>query len=239
MAGGNARPGAAFFDVDETLVRAKSMFSFLRFHLARRGEPDGTYDRLTAGLHRDAARGVPRAEINRSYYRLYAGEHRAGLAETGRAWFDALLAGGDVFLDETVARLERHKERGEFVVLLSGSFFACLDPVRARLGADWAIGTRPVVRAGVLTGEVVTPMIGDAKGRAARAVAAVRGLDPAACTAYGDHATDAELLAFAGKAVVIGDDPVLAEHAARLGWERLATAPAAAPAPEPAASGIR
>ncbi|MGW6565997.1 HAD family hydrolase [Streptomyces sp. NPDC054975] len=229
---GRAGGAAAFFDVDETLVRVKSMFSFLRFHLARRGEPDGTFERLTAGLHRDAARGVPREEINRRYYRLYAGERQTDLAEAGRAWFDALLTNGDVFLPETVDRLERHRKHGEFVVLLSGSFRVCLDPIAAHVGADWAIGTRPVVRGGVLTGEVVTPMIGAAKGRAARAVAAVRGLDAAECTAYGDHRSDADLLAFAGKAVVVGDDPVLVEHAGRLGWERLTPAPArSAPAP--------
>ncbi|MCP3821644.1 HAD-IB family hydrolase [Streptomyces sp. A3M-1-3] len=216
---------AAFFDVDETLITVKSMFSFLRFHLARRGEPEETYERLTAPLHRDAAGDVPRREVNRRYYRLYAGESAAGLAEAGRAWFDEQLALGGLFIEEPLERLRRHRAEGDFVVLLSGSFSACLDPVAWHTGAHWAIGTRPVVRRGALTGEVVTPMIGAAKGRAAHAVAAVRGLDLAASTAYADHHSDLELLTAVGTPVVVGDDAALTEHAARAGWERLTPVP--------------
>lgn len=213
--------GAAFFDVDETLIRAKSMFSFLRFHLARRGEPEGTYDRLTAPLHRGAAAGVPRQEINRRYYRLYEGESAAALADAGRAWFDEQCTLGGLFIEETVSRLQLHRATGDFVVLLSGSFAACLDPVAEHVGADWAIGTRPTIRRGTFTGEVVTPMIGAAKGRAAHAVAGVRGLGLAASTAYADHSSDLDLLTAVGTAVVVGDDPVLTDQAVRRGWERL------------------
>ncbi len=217
-----AGSSAAFFDVDETLIRTKSMFSFFRFHLARRGEPDGTYERLIGPLHDAAAQGTPRTEINRRYYRLYAGQKAAELADAGRAWFNEQLASGDIFIPETAARLTRHRERGDFVVLLSGSFAACLDPIAEHVGAHWTIGTRPVVRDGVLTGEVVTPMIGAAKGRAVHAVAAVRELDRAASTAYGDHHSDLDLLTAVGRPVVVGDDPVLIDHARRAGWERLA-----------------
>lgn len=40
------------------------------------GSGPGTYERLTATLHRAAADGHPRAEVNRRYYRLYAGRAR-------------------------------------------------------------------------------------------------------------------------------------------------------------------
>lgn len=64
-------------------------------------------------------------------------------------------------------------------------------------------------------------MIGSVKGRAARATAAVRGFDLAECSAYGDHSSDLELLASVGRPVVVGEDPVLADHAARAGWQRI------------------
>lgn len=211
---------AAFFDVDETLVGFKSMFRFLAFHLDRRGESPDTYARLTGELHRAAARGTPRTEINRRYYRLFAGESAEALAESGRAWFATELEGAP-FLPGPTARFAGHLERGDFTVLVSGSFFACLDPVAEHLGAHWAFGTRPVIRRGALTGEVVTPMIGAAKGATARAVAAVRGLDRSQCTAYGDHASDLDLLASVGHPVVVGDDPVLSAHALLAGWEQI------------------
>ncbi|MFE4513143.1 HAD family hydrolase [Kitasatospora sp. NPDC056783] len=230
---------AAFFDVDETLIGVKSMFRFLEFHLRRQGEPAGTYRGLTAELRAQAAAGVPRHEINRRYYRLYAGQKADLLRESGREWFAAEMAEG-LFVPETVEALDLHRAAGETVLLLSGSFFACLEPIATYLGVRGAIGTRPVVREGRLTGEVVTPMIGATKAAAARAAAAVLGLDLAASTGYGDHISDLDLLRTVGRAVVVGDDPELAEHAARSGWSRLPGArppadrePSRGPAGEP------
>ena len=214
------RKGAAFFDVDETLIDVKSMFSFLRFHLRRRGEAEGAYEAAAGALHSAAARGANRQSVNRAYYRLFAGEDAGALAAAGEEWFAQELQRG-LFVPEIMAELLVHRAAGDFVVLVSGSFFACLDPIAEHVGADWAFGTRPVVRDGKLTGEVVTPMIGAAKGRVASATAAVRGLDLAASSAYGDHISDLDLLRTVGRPVVVGDDPLLAAHAETYGWRRL------------------
>ncbi|MEV8092997.1 HAD-IB family hydrolase [Kitasatospora sp. NPDC085879] len=217
-------PGtAAFFDVDETLVRVKSMFHFLEFYLHRRGEPEGTFRRLTADLRAAAAAGTPRQVVNRSYYRLYTGESAERLAAAGEAWFERYVE-QDLFVAETVEAAARHREAGDTLVLVSGSFFPCLDPIAAQLRADWTFGTRPVVRGGRLTGEVVVPVIGAVKGRVASAVAGVRGLDLAHCSAYGDHSSDIPLLAAVGRPVAVGDDPVLTAHAELAGWRRLVPA---------------
>ncbi|GAA1105493.1 HAD-IB family hydrolase [Kitasatospora arboriphila] len=214
---------AAFFDVDETLVRVKSMFHFLEFYLRRRGEPEGTFARLTADLRAAAAAGTPRQVVNRAYYRLYAGESAERLAAAGEAWFERAVE-DDLFVPETVTAAERHRAAGDALVLVSGSFFACLDPIAAQLRADWTVGTRPVVRGGRLTGEVVVPVIGAVKGRVASAVAGVRGVDLARCAAYGDHSSDIPLLAAVGRPVAVGDDPVLTAHAELAGWQRLVPA---------------
>ncbi|RMI30482.1 HAD family hydrolase [Streptomyces triticirhizae] len=221
----------AFCDVDETLIRVKSMFRFLEFYLARRGEPAATYERLMTGFRADAAGGVPRQEINRAYYRLYAGEDARRLAAAGRDWFAAECERGGFWVSATRRALAGHVAAGEPVVLVSGSFSACLDPVAEAVGATWAIGTRPVVRCGTLTGEVLVPVIGATKARVAHHAATVRGADLAACTAYGDHASDLDLLTAVGDPVVVGADPVLDSHASRLGWRRLPSDHAPAPAP--------
>jgi HAD superfamily hydrolase (TIGR01490 family) len=117
--------------------------------------------------------------------------------------------------------LQDHGAAGETILLVSGSFFACLDPIAEATGADRAYGTRPVIRRGRLTGEVLAPLIGPAKGRVAHAAAALRGADLAASTAYGDHISDLDLLSAVGHPVVVGDDPGLTAHARREGWRRL------------------
>lgn len=211
-----------FSDVDETLIKVKSMFRFLSFYLERRGEPPATYERLTGELRQAARSGAPRAEINRRYYRLYAGEEAATLAAAGRDWFAAENESpGGLFHDGVRQALAAHAARGETVLLISGSFFACLDPIAEATGADRAFGSRPVIRDGRLTGEVLFSLIGPAKGRLARAAAALRGADLADCTAYGDHISDLDLLSAVGHPVVVGDDPELTEHARRAAWRRM------------------
>ncbi|WP_052851211.1 HAD family hydrolase [Streptomyces avicenniae] len=222
----NTTAAVAFSDVDETLIRLKSMFSFLEFHLARRGEPAGTFERLTAEIRRGADSGVPRHEINRRYYRFFTDESAAGLAASGRAWYARETARG-LYVPEVRRALAAHRAAGDTLVLVSGSFFACLDPIAEETGADRAFGTRPVIRRGHLTGEVLVPMIGAAKGRAARVTLALRGADPDASTAYGDHISDLDLLRAVGRPVVVGSDPHLGAHAERAGWRRLPLDPTA------------
>ncbi|GAB2882687.1 HAD family hydrolase [Streptomyces mayteni] len=209
-----------FSDVDETVIRTKSMFRFLEFYLASRGEPAGTYERLVGEIRRGADSGVPRHEINRRYYRFYAGEEADRLAAVGKDWFAHETERG-LFVPETRRALDAHAAAGEPIVLVSGSFFACLDPIAEETGATWAIGTRPVIRRGRLTGEVLVPMIGAAKGRVAHVAAAVRGADLAECAAYGDHISDLDLLSAVGHPVVVGTDPGLNAHAEKAGWRRL------------------
>lgn len=211
----------AFFDVDETLIDVKSMFDFQRHYLQTIGAAPEVYAQLVAGYQRAAGEGVPREEINRSYYRSYAGHDVSTVLDAGRSWFATVVERG-LFLDEPLARLASHRKAGTPVVLISGSFFACLDPIAEAVGATWAIGTRPVVREGLFTGEVLAPMIGRRKARAASAVAGIRAVPLSDCAAYGDHASDLDLLLGVGQPTVVGDDPVLAERARREGWPRLA-----------------
>ncbi|MEU9446893.1 HAD-IB family hydrolase [Streptomyces sp. NPDC048304] len=216
---------AVFSDVDETLIRVKSMFRFLRFHLRSRGEPEDTYQRLAGELQAAALRGAPRSEINRRYYGLYRGESARRLAESGRRWYLAEWRDDPdgLFVPQVEDELRRLRKEGRLLVLVSGSFFACLDPVAEDIGADHVLATRPVIRRGELTGEVLVPMIGAAKGRAVRAAGVVAGVDLTRSSAYGDHISDVPMLEAVGCPVVVGDDGELAAHARRNGWARLLT----------------
>ncbi len=146
----------------------------------------------------------------------------AELADQGEQWFERQLADDGFFHPPGVQALRRHLAAGDQVVLVSGSFFPCLDPIARHLGAQEALGTPQLVADGRLTGEVSHPMIGAAKGTAVRAWARTHGLDPDHCSAYGDHATDLELLRAVGHPVAVGDDPVLLAEVARSGGGRLA-----------------
>jgi len=224
---------AAFFDVDETLVNTKSMFHFLRFWMARQGDDGSGYDAVMAGVHRAAASGVHRSEINRAYYRRFAGVPYEALLEAGREWWREYRRGSDAVVVPAWAAATRHRKAGHLVVLVSGSFRGCLEPLAEDLGAHRILCSEPLVDAGGrLTGEVARPMIGSFKADAVRETVAELGLAAADCSCYGDHSSDLDMLGVVGNPVVVGGDRVLLEHAQRLDWPVLPATPGRLPSPD-------
>ncbi|GAA4785965.1 HAD-IB family hydrolase [Streptomyces ziwulingensis] len=215
-----ATRAAAFFDVDGTLVDTTTMFDFLAHHLDVRGRSE-EYPVFRSRLGDMARSGADRARRCTAYYEMYAGVPVSALAEEGAEWFARRTGRPGFFVQPALAACRSHAAAGDLVVLVSGSFPACLDPVAEHLGADVLLCSRPEVRAGLLTGAIGTPMIGAAKADAVRRLAGRRGLDLERSHAYGDHISDVPYMELVGHPVVVGDDSELAGHAARHGWRRL------------------
>lgn len=205
----------AFFDVDETLIKVKSMFAFLADYL----DP-ADYRRAEGRLKALAAAGVPRESTNREYYRLFAGHDVSEISRRGRAWFEREAP--DLFRAEVLDRLRDYQRGGAAVVLVSGSFPACLDPIAEYVGADRVLCSRPEVEDGRYTGELRVPVIGEGKAAAVRDTMAEFGVEPGQCAAFGDHVSDVPMLDAVGTRFVVGDDPALHSYLSRPGWFRLA-----------------
>ncbi|WP_327659678.1 MULTISPECIES: HAD family hydrolase [unclassified Streptomyces] len=201
----------AFFDVDETLLTVKSMFRFLRFHLRARGLPDTAYEEAAQTLRRRSAAGVPRAQTNREYYRLYAGQSLTDVFAQGRAWFAEELERG-ILHAPGVTQLQTHQDDGAHIVLVSGSFAPALQPAARLLGADQLICSTPEVSRGKYTGRLARPLIAEEKGRAVQRLLAELDVPAEQAAAYGDHASDLPMLAAAGLPGCVGDDPDLVAH---------------------------
>jgi HAD superfamily hydrolase (TIGR01490 family) len=212
----------AFFDVDETLIKVKSMFSFLERLLAEQGFDPEERAYVVGRFHRLASSGASRSEVNRAYYRSFRGYSRTWLLEAGREWFLEATTRTELFNAPVLQELEAHRRNGAHVVLVSGSFEACLTPVAERVGAARSLCTTPSKRGDVYTGEVGTPMIGEQKRTAAGDLLAEMGVPAAEAIAYGDHLSDAPLLEAAGHAVVVGDDAEMVQLATERGWRVLA-----------------
>lgn len=211
----------AFFDVDETLITVKSMASFLAFYWDRAGEDRDRFLRARDEHLRNQAAGMSRSRLNRAFYRHFRGASGTELNQAGREWFAVQQAEGGLFHQPAVDALRGHRRAGDLVVLVSGSFLPCLAPIAAALHADVVLCTTAEERDGVLTGEVGPPVIGPRKADLARQVMSDHRAHPRDCHAYGDHASDADLLRAVGHPVVVGDDPVLNSIARHEGWARL------------------
>lgn len=229
----------AFFDVDETVIRVKSMFEFLRYWLAVNGDDGSAYRAANSELRSMADSGVHRTHINRAYYGHFAGAAVGDVRRAGARWYAEYRDRPDAFVTAALRAIDEHRRAGAAVVLVSGSFRPVLEPLADDLGADAILCTEPEVgEDGRYTGRVERPMIGDGKARAVADHIAALGIAAGRCAAYADHASDLDMLHVVGRPTVVGDDPVLRDHAAREGWPVLprTTGPRTPPVPaaEPA-----
>ncbi|MFJ4920591.1 HAD family hydrolase [Streptomyces sp. NPDC088725] len=198
-----------FTDVDETLIRCKSPFDFLRYYHEGRDGPAGARraEAWTADLTARIAAGLPREKANRAYHRLWRGTPVAETTAWARRWFDERGTAPDFFVDTTLRDLRAHREAGAAVSLVSGSFPPLLHLIAEAVGAAHVLCAVLERCGGTWTGEIIgEPMIGAEKARQIRRLLASRpDVDPADCFAYGDHASDLPMLLEVGHPVVVGD----------------------------------
>lgn len=103
------------------------------------------------------------------------------------------------------------KAQGGHAALVSGGFTAFTARVAAALGFDEDQANILVMSNGVLTGEVVRPILGKAaKVQALQDITSRLGLLPADVLAVGDGANDLGMLAAAGTGVALHAKPVVA-----------------------------
>jgi len=211
---------AAFFDVDNTVVRGASAFH-LAVGLYRRGffRP---WDLVRFAGHQLRYRvlGENRRQIDK-----LRGEALAIIR--GHSVAEVTAIAEDVY-DEvlhlrlypgTRALIDAHVAAGDEVWFVTASPMEIAGLLARRLGTTGALGTVAEQVDGYYTGRLVGDMLhGEAKARAVRELAARTGLDLARCSAYGDSTNDLPLLSAVGNPCAINPDRRLRRQARRLGW---------------------
>jgi HAD superfamily hydrolase (TIGR01490 family) len=212
-------PGAAFFDLDRTLIRRSSVLA-----LAPHFRAHGVIGRLQ--LVKSALwqilfvlRGASADVVRRS-----AEDGMTLLAGFPVVKMQALV--GDAM--ETVLRplvyaeplnlVEQHRARGERVYVVSATLQEIVQHIADDLGFDGAIGSTCEIVDGVYTGRVLRAAHGEGKAEALRALAADEGLDLAASTAYSDSHTDLPFLEAVGHPVAANPDRALRRAAEERDW---------------------
>lgn len=210
----------AVFDVDETLIRCKSMFSFLAFALIERdGAARGrrTYEKIREELQ-VARRDLARNEVNRLFYSHFAGWDLPQLEAQAGRWFAQARSAADFYYAETCARLRRHREAGHTTILLSGSAHFIIAPIATDLGADEVLAINLKRRPdGTTSGQIDgVQTIGEGKAQALRA-RLDRGTPAPLVYGYGDHESDLPFLRLCDHAYCVTvEDGAVPEWAAGL-----------------------
>ncbi len=224
-----ANASYAFFDVDETLIRTKSMFDFYRFFCTLRGA-----DRDLRAFENDFAEmrrlNWSREELNRAYYRYLAGISPDELSRTGARWWAEASARPGSSSARSLALLKTLRDDGITPVFVSGSFEEILDPIGRQLGIHRFLCAPMEIGPGrYYTGELGSPQtIGAGKARAIDAFLKAHGACVSQCWAVGDDLSDLPMLETVGRSVAVGTGTPLSRIARERGW--LVLEGAAAPA---------
>jgi HAD superfamily hydrolase (TIGR01490 family) len=214
-----ARPTAAFFDLDKTIIAKSSTLAFSREFQA-------------GGL-------ISRGAVLRSAYAQFVylvGGADHDQMEKMRQFMSQLCSGWDVetvkeivadtlhnivdpiVYDEAVSLIETHHLAGRDVIIVSTSGSEVVEPIGAMLGADKVIATRMDVKDGKYTGDIRFYAYAENKAKAIRDLSRKRGYDLDRCYAYSDSVTDVHMLEAVGHPYAVNPDKDLRRIARDRGW---------------------
>jgi HAD superfamily hydrolase (TIGR01490 family) len=213
-------PAAAFFDVDNTLIRGASAYHLVRELHRREFFSAGDIAFFARHLADYFLQGENKAQLGIVRDRaleIMRGRSVAEMIAIAEDVYEGVLA-SKVF-PGTRRLLEKHIESGHQVWLITASPQEIGRLLAHRLGATGAVGTVAEERDGFYTGRLAGPMMhGAAKAAVARQIAEREGFDLAHCWAYGDSVNDIPILDEVGNPCAINPEPRLRRHCAEVGW---------------------
>ncbi len=207
----------AFFDVDKTLLSVNSASLWVRRELAA-----GNLSRLQA-----LRAGFWVTLYHLGFARMDDVLNEAVATLKGRVEREVIehtLAFYRADVKHTIqpaarAAIQRHKERGDLVFLLTSSSNYLSAPLADELQIDGFLANRFVVDGGRFTGLAVQPLcFGAGKVQHAQVVAEKLKIKLKECSFYTDSASDLPMLEAVGVPVAVDPDPRLRRIARRRGW---------------------
>ncbi|MFC7386178.1 HAD family hydrolase [Sphaerisporangium rhizosphaerae] len=212
---------AAFFDVDNTMMRGASIYHFAR-GLASRGlftTKDLVMFALGQALFRVRGNENPEhiARAKETALAFVVGLKVDDVVRLGEEIYDEVMA--DRIWAGTRALAQSHLDNGQRVWLVTATPVELSRVIAQRLGLTGALGTVAETENGVYTGRLVGDLLhGPAKAEAVKALARREGLDLSRCTAYSDSANDLPLLRLVGHPIAVNPDSLLLEQARKNEW---------------------
>ncbi|WP_030163779.1 HAD family hydrolase [Spirillospora albida] len=212
---------AAFFDVDNTMMRGASIYYFARGLAARKLFTMRDLAGFAWGQAAFRLRGTENAEhigtAKEAALAFVAGQEVDGIVRLSEEIYDEVMA--DRIWSGTRTLALQHLDAGQQVWLVTATPVEVARTIAHRLGLTGALGTVAETRDGVYTGRLVGNLLhGPAKAEAVRALAAREGLDLARCSAYSDSMNDLPMLTAVGHPHAVNPDAGLRAHAKENGW---------------------
>ncbi len=213
--------GAAFFDLDKTLMAGSSGMVFARVANRKGFVPRGQLAKWGLDHLRYRLRGS-------------SDEQTTALLEVAKRIFaeiperDVERMGPEVLAGilpriypQMLDEIHRHQDDGRATFIVSAAGNDLVKTLAAVLGMEGGIGTRWAVGSdGKYTGEMDGPFVyGEGKVEAMQQFADRHDIDLGESWAYSDSASDLPMLRAVGHAVVVNPDGPLLEIAQQEGWQ--------------------
>lgn len=213
-----AAGGAAFFDLDRTLLAGASGEVFSdAMRLAGLVTRDVPGERLLYKVFNAIGETLPSMALARQAATLASGKSRATVVAAATEVAPRLVAMVQPFAEPIFAE---HRAAGRPLVLATTTPEDLVRPFAELLGLDDVVATRYAVDDHQhYTGDLDGPFVwSSGKLRAVRTWAEQRGVDLAESYAYSDSVYDSPLLAAVGHPVVVNPDPRMVFMAAARRW---------------------
>ena len=214
--------GAAFFDLDRTLIAGSTSFQFGRAAyragmVTRRDVARDTYENVVFRLRGSTDAGTD--AIRERVGKLLEGVHVRDLQRLS----PTVLAGVLPRLYPRMLELAyEHQDAGRPVFICTAAAQEMAELLAIVLTFDGAVGSVAEVIDGVYTGREGGPFnYREGKAQAIRELAEREEIDLAASYAYSDSESDLPMLRLVGHPVAVNPDKELARVARDEGWETL------------------
>jgi HAD superfamily hydrolase (TIGR01490 family) len=212
--------GAAFFDLDRTLISGSSAFAFGVAAWRNGLVPSGEFLKDAVGAVAFRHRGSNDDQVERVRARILG-------AVTGVRQADLVALNADLIprllsrvRPEAQRLIEMHRRAGRNTYIVSASPQELVEPLATAIGMTGGIGTISAIDdTGVYTGELAGPFVyGPGKVTAIREISEWEGYDLNMSYAYSDSASDLPMLDAVGHPVAVNPDGTLARVAHDHGW---------------------
>jgi HAD superfamily hydrolase (TIGR01490 family) len=211
--------GAAFFDLDKTLMEGSSALHFGRAAyraglVSRRQLASDAWANVRFRLHGSTDQGTD--ELRERILASIAGQRVVDLARMGPDVLTGILP---LIYREVLEEAYGHQDAGRRVFIVTAASQELAEVLASVLVLDGGIGMRSEVRDGVYTGKSAGPFTyREGKAVAIRELAESEGIDLSESYAYSDSESDLPMMRAVGHPVAVNPDRVLERVAREEGW---------------------
>jgi len=220
MTSSHRRHGAAFFDLDKTLMEGSSAFHFARAsykagQLSKRQMARDAWANVKFRLEGSTDEATD--QLRERVYEAIAGRRVIDLARLTPNILAGILPR---LYPQMLDVAWRHQDAGRRVYIVTAASQEIADLLAMVLVFDGGIGARSEVHDGVYTGRPHGPFTyREGKAEAIRQVAAREAIDLTDSWAYSDSESDLPMLRAVGHPVAVNPDAELGRVAREEGWE--------------------